>query len=281
MKKEYEVQNRQPPETEVATFLARDLTDPSARLVYDMYEASSLPFRIDRYSGQLFTMNELNLPVGKIMPITLVATNLLNGQDVRTITTLKVTVAVNQFSPAFPSNGSTIFLQRNATASETIWIADTIDEDPDEVNSDIIYRVDSLFPEGFLEFIVDTGELKLLKSAKDFPDTPVNLVLTACNGASARPSRCSTAFISVAVLIPQAGALIDMLDDLSAEKMAALIDAVEIMSEYAKKDVKVFLRALKIWNWVGAWVRGGMMKTWLRERYVFSRELDFCVGRIQ
>ncbi|OQV15572.1 putative Adhesion G protein-coupled receptor L3 [Hypsibius exemplaris] len=239
LKDVYEIQNRQPADVEVATFMALDESGSTARLVYDLYDADALPFRIDRYSGKLFTVRQFNLPIGRIMPITLVATNILNGQDVRAHTKLRITMAVNSFAPSFPTNGSTIFLQRNATASTTVWIADTIDEDPDEINNDITYRTLSLTPEGYLEFIEETGELKLLKDAKDLPDRAITLSVTACNGPNAKPPRCGTGVVSVAIVIPQQGALLGMLDDISAEKLSAVADAVEIMSEYAKKDVKV------------------------------------------
>ncbi|XP_055338861.1 adhesion G-protein coupled receptor G6-like [Paramacrobiotus metropolitanus] len=242
IKPSYEIPNRTPMDTVVAVFRATEKGKSKGKdkIVYDLYDTTTpAPFRIDRYTGQLIAAMQVNRKVGEQLKLTVTATNTQSGSNVREVIKIKITPAVNNYTPTFPSNASVILISRNATKTSTIWIADVIDADPDEVNNDIVFKEAVFSQENFLEFIQESGELKLLKTWSELPGDGITVAITACNRQDAIPFRCGYTELTVAPDIPNESDLLNNLNDIDAEKLGAVADAVANMAEYAKTNIKV------------------------------------------
>ena len=236
----------------MATFYATDLSNPSARLIYELYDVSDAsPFQMNRYFGKLLTSEELKAENGHIYDITVMVSNLETADNTRENTKLRIIMAANLHDPQFPSNGTDIYIPRNATAGEIVWTADAVDQDPDETNSDIVYELISLSLVGQVEFLGGTGEMRMLEPAEQMSDIVLDMWVKACNREEAVPVRCSIGQFKV-MLQPldfDAGSLIDSLNDITAEKLNALAGAVQTMANVAKRNVKVcFPSSDHIWT---------------------------------
>ena len=233
----------------ITIFRAVEKSNKNGRLSYDVYDTATPPaFRMDRYTGKLMAAMDVNRKLGEIVKVTIVATSLQTGANVREIVKFKVTPAINKYAPSFPSNGTTVLLPKTAKKSQTVWIADAVDKDVDELNNDIIYTEVVMIPKGFLEFFKDTGELKLEKAWNEVPPSGINVTIKACNRETAKPKLCGTTHITVAPDIPSMDSLLGNLKDIDAAKLGAVADAVETMAEFAKTDVKVNATVTRWWH---------------------------------
>ena len=83
------------PETLVNIFQARDTTDASASIIYELYSDinEDLPVYVDRYSGQFLTRVSLLGKAGTVYGINIVATNMHSAENMREIVQLKIVAA--------------------------------------------------------------------------------------------------------------------------------------------------------------------------------------------